>query len=79
MKERVSYDRVRAVFWVARIVAPRPRKKKEEEEEEEKRERRKITKVQVESETRAFDVVGRAGEEKVNSLCPPREKEEDDL
>lgn len=77
MKERVSYDRVRAVFWVARIVAPRPRKK--EKEEEEKRERRKITKVQVESETRAFDVVGRAGEEKVNSLCPPREKEEDDL
>lgn len=74
MKERVSYDRVRAVFWVARIVAPRPRKK--EKEEEEKRERRKITKVQVESETRAFDVVG---EEKVNSLCPPREKEEDDL
>ena len=28
MKERVSYDRVRAIFWVARIVAPRPRKKK---------------------------------------------------
>ena len=78
MKERVSYDRVRAVFWVARIVAPRPRKKKRRRRrrrEEGKEENNEGTSgIRNESFRR-----GRASEEKVNSLCPPREKEEDDL